>query len=365
MTYQALAEDFHTDMLAKKNVVGVGVGKKWTNNKNTGKDSLLVFVKEKVNQSIINTKDLIPKTINGYTVDVVGKSGNFSMLSYTQKTRPLKPGYSCGHLWVTAGTIGGFFKDREGQIVMLSNNHVLACTNRGIRGHVSLQPGIYDDLNWQNNIVGNLKYHRPLVGPNGSSFDAVKWSTITGYNVEDSATALVSNPDMIDLSYPTIGYPVGFRDNVNINEQVQKVGRTTQYTTGNIIATNAIVAVQYGNQNFLFKDQIITSGMAQGGDSGSALFDMDRNIIGLLFAGSNTVTIYNKIAHPRATYGLEIINVNQIKETKSFSLTVDNIVQSTLYNESTLSDAIKYAQKLSRDGKTVQITVNYKSEPAT
>jgi hypothetical protein len=363
MTYQALVEDLHVEMLTKQNVVGIGVGQKWTNNKNTKKDSLLVFVVQKVNESLISIKDRIPKTINGYIVDVVGKSGNFSMLSYLQKTRPIKPGYSCGHLWVTAGTIGGFFKDREGQVVMLSNNHVLAAINAGVRGHVTLQPGIYDDKNWQNNIVGNLKYYRPLVGPNGTSFDAVKWSVITGYNVEDSAISTISNPDIIDFSYPIIGNPVGFRDNINISEKVQKVGRTTEYTTGNVIATNAIVTVQYGSKNFLFKDQIITSAMAQGGDSGSALFDMNKNIVGLLFAGSNTVTIFNKISYPRATYGLEMINVKQIKETKTFSLTINNIATSTSYSESTLPDAIEYAKKLSREGKTVQIIVNYKSEP--
>lgn len=364
MTYKALVDDVHSDILAKKNVVGVGVGKKWTNGVNTGQDSLVVFVTKKTQESILSPKDRIPKIINGHNVDVVGKSGTFSMLSYSQKVRPIKPGYSCGHLWVTAGTIGGFFKDRNGQVVMLSNNHVLAAINRGVKGHVALQPGVHDDKNWSNNVVGNLTYYRPLVGPKGLSFDAVKWAGIVGYNLEDSAIASIASPSSIDLSYPVIGNPAGFRDNINIGEVVQKVGRTSEYTTGNVVATDAVVTVNYGIANYLFKDQIVTSGMAQGGDSGSILFDMNRNMVGLLFAGSDAMTIFNKIAYPRATYGLEIINNNQIKETRSLILSVDGVVQSTAYNDSTLASAIEYAKNLSKSGKTVQINVSYKSEPA-
>jgi hypothetical protein len=363
MTYKTLVDDVHQDILAKRNVVGVGVGKKWINGVNTGQDSLVVFVTQKINKSSLSPKDLIPQTINGHSVDVVGKSGVFSMFSFSQKVRPLKPGYSCGHLWTTAGTIGGFFKDRDGQIVMLSNNHVLAASNRGVKGNVSLQPGIYDNQNWQNNVVGHLKWYRPLVGQTGKSFDAVKWTEISGYNLEDSAVASVDNPNSIILDYPTIGRPAGFKNDVSIGSKVQKVGRTTEYTTGNVIATDAIVTVQYGTANYIFKDQIVTSGMAQGGDSGSLLFDMDKNIIGLLFAGSDTVTIFNKIAYPRASFGLELIDSKQIKETKNFTMTVDGAVQSNQFDENTLASAIEYAKSLSRNGKVVQITANYRSEP--
>ena len=363
MTYKELVDDVNKDILIKKNVIGIGVGKKWINGVNTGQDSLVVFVTKKINESSLSQKDLIPKTINGHNVDVVGKSGIFSMFNFTQKVRPLKPGYSCGHLWITAGTIGGFFKDRDGQVVMLSNNHVLAASNRGVRGNVALQPGIYDNPNWQNNIVGHLKYYRPLVGPNGKSFDAVKWTEISGYNLEDSAIASITNPDSIILDYPVIGRPVGFKNDVNIGSKVQKVGRTTEYTTGNVIATDAVVTVQYGTTNYLFKDQIVTSGMAQGGDSGSVLFDMDKNIIGLLFAGSDTVTIFNKIAYPRASFGLELINSKQIKETKNLTMTIDGTIQASQYDENTLASAIEYAKSLSRNGKVVQLSVNYKSEP--
>ncbi len=363
MTYKALVENTHSDLLSKRNVIGVGVGQKWTNKVNTKKESLLVFVSSKLNKSELSQSDLIPESINGHTVDVVGKSGYISKLGLTQKVRPLKPGYSCGHLWVTAGTIGGFFRDRDGQVVMLSNNHVLAASNRGVRGNVALQPGIYDDKNWQSNIVGSLKYFRPLVDQRGTSFDAVRWRSIVGYNVEDSAVAVVTNQDLIDYEYPVIGTPNGFIDEVPVETTVQKVGRTTGHTTGTVIATDAIVNVQYDRSTFLFKDQIVTTVMGQGGDSGSMLFDTNKNMVGLLFAGSNTITIFNKLVHPRASYGLQLINTKKIKETKSLTFKVDGLLTQTNYDENTLIAAITNAKSLSRDGKVVEISVNYKSEP--
>lgn len=37
--------------------------------------------------------------------------------------------------------------------------------------------------------------------------------------------------------------------------------------------------------------------MSQGGDSGSAVLDRDNRLVGLLFAGSDSTTIINRIEH--------------------------------------------------------------------
>ncbi len=46
-----------------------------------------------------------------------------------------------------------------------------------------------------------------------------------------------------------------------------------------------------------FCNQIVTTDMSAGGDSGSLVLDTDNNPVGLLFAGSSTATILNPIAH--------------------------------------------------------------------
>ena len=59
---------------------------------------------------------------------------------------------------------------------------------------------------------------------------------------------------------------------------------------------DAVSRVQYGEGKMAeFTDQIVTRAMSQGGDSGSAVLDMNKNLVGLLFAGSDTVTILNPI----------------------------------------------------------------------
>jgi hypothetical protein len=44
--------------------------------------------------------------------------------------------------------------------------------------------------------------------------------------------------------------------------------------------------------------------MSEGGDSGSALLDTDNNLVGLLFAGSDTTTIFNRIQNVFSALGV-------------------------------------------------------------
>jgi len=78
---------------------------------------------------------------------------------------------------------------------------------------------------------------------------------------------------------------------------VRKSGRTTEFTTGTITVLNATVNVSYGvGQVARFENQIVTTPMSQGGDSGSLLVAGDAlHAVGLLFAGSDQATIHNPI----------------------------------------------------------------------
>ena len=77
---------------------------------------------------------------------------------------------------------------------------------------------------------------------------------------------------------------------------LQKSGRTTGYTTGQVEQVDVTVNVQYGAGRIaLFSDQLLAGAMSQGGDSGSAVLDDRRRLVGLLFAGSDNTTIINRI----------------------------------------------------------------------
>ena len=335
-------------LLKRKNVVGVGIGQKWIKGKNTGKQALLIFVSKKEAASALSPKDRLPKAIGKHQTDVVGRTGSLKAQGLTSRVRPLKAGYSCGHKKVTAGTIGGWFVDKDGDLVGLSNNHVLANTNRTAIGAVTVQPGTYDSPNWRSNRVGNLKDYVRIRRTN---------------NTQDSAI-FKPHPNVgIDMTLQNIGEVVGFNENIQVNDPVQKLGRTTGYSTGSVIATNATVWVQYDRgKSFEFDDQIITSHMSEGGDSGSLLCDMDGNAAGLLFAGSDTVTIHNRITYPKNRYGLGIYS--PLTEVTSHTVLVDGVeAVYALDKIGDIDDLIAQLKQLAATGKTVNLTLSYQVGP--
>ena len=91
---------------------------------------------------------------------------------------------------------------------------------------------------------------------------------------------------------------------------VQKYGRTTGLTAGAITGINATVRVRYSSGSARFVDQIMIEpgGFSAGGDSGSLIVTNDEscNPVGLLFAGSSTVTIANPIGPVLQRFGVTV-----------------------------------------------------------
>src|SRR5213078_1648573 len=97
---------------------------------------------------------------------------------------------------------------------------------------------------------------------------------------------------------------------------VQKYGRTTRLTHGQITGVNATITVCYAvsgitcTKTARFVDQLIISpgGFSGGGDSGSLIVTDDANLnpVALLFAGSASVTIANRIDLVLNRFGVTI-----------------------------------------------------------
>jgi hypothetical protein len=216
----------------------------------------------------------------------------FASYTFNAKTRPALSGFSIGHNAITAGTFGCVVRDishidrqpGEGDYLLLSNNHLLANTNAGKPGDLILQPGPFDGGLFPSDAVATLQRFEPIVltqfaGP--------------GYNLMDAAVARPSHNRNLTASIIGAIMPLGV-DQARVGTFVIKAGRTTQVTVGIVIAVNATVAVGYGSAGTgLFRHQILTTAMAAGGDSGSLLMDRGLKAVGLLFAGSSRITIYN------------------------------------------------------------------------
>jgi len=289
-------------LLGYSNVVGVGLGSKHINGVNTGEPCLVVLVEQKIDREFLDDSDLIPATIGKCKTDVLEVGTIFAQtdMRNNELMRPAMGGCSVGHTRVTAGTIATAVIDRgatiPGRYYILSNNHVLAASNAATIGDIVVQPGTVDGGTAAANRIGRLARFVPILFGGAN-------------NVVDAAIAEVDQFDKCSPEIYSIGYVQGVA-NVAVGTRVQKSGRTTGYTRGRVIAINATINVNFGSPGVArFVNQIVTTNMSAGGDSGSLVLDMRENAVGLLFAGSPTATIINPISAVLAALRIEFLGV--------------------------------------------------------
>ncbi len=272
-------------------------------------------------------KDLVPSTIDGVPTDVV-ETGPIRALSYTGRYRPAPGGVSIGHMDITAGTLGCLVK-RDGKKHILSNNHVLADSNNGQPGDYILQPGPYDGGEFPGDRIAKLEDFVPISfldqPPDGcgiarafasllnfgakviGSKTRLQSTTIRqAENLVDAALALPIDEKDVSDEILDIGKIKGVNEGA-VGMAIKKTGRTTEFTTGEILQVDVTVDVQYELGKIArFTDQLMGGAMSEGGDSGSALLDTDNNLVGLLFAGSDTTTIFNRIQNVFSALGVSL-----------------------------------------------------------
>lgn len=281
-------------LLSIPGVQGVGIGAY------SPKEKIRVYVEELTPE----IQKQLPQMIAGYPVEPV-QSGLFKALSLmeplkiatqqvrTTRLRPAMGGCSIAHYNVTAGTLGGVING-----LILSNNHVLADVNNASIGDTILQPGSADG-GTMNDQIATLHSYVPL------SFSQM--------NLVDVAWAQPLNPSEVSEEIIDLGFINGLAE-PQVNMNVQKSGRTTAVTTGSIVDVNATVTVEYdANLTLQFTDQVVTSFMMEPGDSGSLGLDMNNNLWGLGFAGSNELSLFNKIDNVfAASPALAVVGINKL-----------------------------------------------------
>ncbi|HEX6270593.1 MAG TPA: hypothetical protein VFZ43_10175 [Anaerolineales bacterium] len=292
-------------LMRMSNVVAVGVGFKITGGVQTNEPCVVVSVVKKLPLIQLPESARLPRALGAVQTDVVETGKIFALQDPTEKMRPARPGVSIGHYQITAGTLGCLVQ-RNGQVYILSNNHVLANSNAAQLGDAILQPGPHDGGTSADQI-GTLEQFIPVgfgisAGCGCSPFAlllrllglAKPMINEPGNNTVDCAIAKPLSVDLVDPDILNIGIPTGV-GTATLGTQVQKSGRTTGLTTDQVTQIDVTVAVNYGGKIAIFRNQLMAGAMSQGGDSGSAVLDMDRQVVGLLFAGSTTTTIMNPI----------------------------------------------------------------------
>lgn len=306
------------ELMTKPNVVATGIGFKKTAGKNTPELAIVCSVDSKKPLAQLKSSAVIPARIQDVPTDVVATGMMRAFTAPTERFRPAPGGCSVSHPNVTAGTLGCWVK-HQGELYLLSNNHVLANSNEAARGDLILQPGVHDGGLLPDDVLAELADFIPLhfrEEDYASDCRMSRWLTaclnglyrltgsrtrIKAYRVEkganlvDCAIAKPIDVNNIDLNILQIGAIQGLGKG-ELGMHVKKMGRTTGLTTGVIEQTDVMVNVSYGyNKTALFTNQLLAGPMSEGGDSGSAVLDFDSKLVGLLFGGSESATLINRI----------------------------------------------------------------------
>lgn len=313
-------------MMDKPNVTAIGVGYK-NGDKTSREPVIVVSVERKLPTRDLTEIERIPTQINGIPTDVV-VSGPFQAFAQTQRLRPARPGISMGNVQITAGTFGCVVS-RGGIRLILSNNHVLADGNNAALGSVVVQPGTLDGGRATTDRIGVLAESARIVfdtdtdpvpppspQPGGCSALVTRFFgepkqllapyNARGANKVDCALCKPDDEALISPDILGIGIPLGVVMGT-LGMAVQKSGRTTGYTRGEIEQIDVTSRIDYGGKFATFTGQLLAGAMSQPGDSGSAVLDMNGNVIGLLFAGSNTSTLINPIQDVLEALRVEVV----------------------------------------------------------
>lgn len=184
---------------------------------------------------------------------------------------------------------------------MLSNNHVLADSNKGNYGDSIIQPGAADGGQNSADRIAILERYVPINFASG----AVNYvDCATGW----CWTSRIRRDHVYHRGSPTAKF---FRIGNNVlepavNMVVGKTGRTTDLRQGTIRATGVSINVNFGSAGVAhFRDQFsvrstgaIPGDFSAGGDSGSIIWQWQRGLrpVGLLFAGGGGTTFGNKMS---------------------------------------------------------------------
>jgi hypothetical protein len=318
-----LLREAHPELFHKANVVATGVGYKSVQGKKTDELGIICSVASKMSKQSLSKKDLIPATVQGVPVDVEATGIIYAQQDPTGKFRPAPGGVSVGHYLITAGTLGCWVK-KNNKYHILSNNHVLANSNDASIGDAILQPGPYDGGNnpadqlatlsefiaiefeggggggspcpIANGIASVLNGIAGAVGSN-TRLTAVQAAPRRqqAANLVDAAIAEPLNQNDVRNEILNIGTVTEIAE-ASLGMSLKKMGRTTGFTTGSVLQVDVTSSVSYGTgKTAVFEDQLMAGAMSQGGDSGSAVVSADNKLVGLLFAGSTSTTIINRI----------------------------------------------------------------------
>ena len=289
-----------------KGIQGIGIAEKISDGEKLGVLAIKVYVAKKLPKSKV--EDLVPKDLCVPGVEAriatdVQEIGVVTKEPNTIRVRPGYPGFGLGHVKIKVGTFGCLVRKKSdpNTLYILSNSHVLADEGTGSVGDPVIQPGAYDGGTAPADAVAELSQWVPF------NFTSAGFT-----NTVDAAIAKVKNKASVTSAIRLLGVPAGVNMRIRRAMRVQKTGRTTDYTQGIIQDINYRMALDYkrpdgGTGRVGFQDLVLCTRFTDGGDSGSAVLDMKKKVVGLHFAGSPSSSIFNKIGNVLSLLDIAVV----------------------------------------------------------
>jgi hypothetical protein len=301
----ALKARYWGGLSSDTNIAGAAYGRRTAHGVRTDEPALVIYVLHKVPTRFLPPSRLLPRRMfvggDSVTVDVV-ETGPLYPLSFTARERPAPSGISVGPPviggTISAGTLGSLVTDLSDKTTcILSCNHVLANENAANIGDPILQPGSFDGGTDPDDRIATLKRFQ-VINTTGNTVDCAIAQVIAsdtplvvdqmknnlmptaspthpavGLLFAGGCNRTLMNPIANVLSALNIQFPAGAASTAaaRIGMNVEKVGRTTEYTTSTITEIDVTATINYNFGPATFDHQIATMWMSDAGDSGSVI----------------------------------------------------------------------------------------------
>ncbi len=289
-----------------RSIQGLGVGRKITKGREEETLAMRVYVHRK--KARAKCKNPVPKTMS---VPEVGKIptdvveiGRVEAETFRDRVRPAMPGVGLGHKDITVGTFGCLVRrrGRKRGLDILSNSHVLANSGLAGIGDRVIQPGDRDGGRVSKDTIATLA-------------EFVPFDFVDGFpNLVDAAIARI-NSRSVRPEIRILGVrPAGVSRALARGMAVNKVGRTTDFTTGVIQDLHYRVRIPYRisktnpkiRRAAGFRDLVLCSRYPAAGDSGSIVLNSRDRAVGLHFAGSASSSIFCRIQNVFDAFNIEL-----------------------------------------------------------
>lgn len=186
-------------------------------------------------------------------------------------------------------------QDSDNARSFITNSHCTA-TQGGVESTAYYQPTSSTSAQIATEVE-DPQYFKGGICPRGKKCRYSDSSRALYNSSTSSSLGVIAKTDGVNTGSLNVAgtFALSGEGSAGLNAYVNKVGRTTGWTRGQVTRTCVNTGVQ-GSQIMQLCQNFVSAGV-DGGDSGSAVFDDNNRLVGILWGGSGTTTfVYSPLS---------------------------------------------------------------------